>query len=384
MELKITEEHGWSKTLKLEKAIIRIGDSSANDIQLNSPNIAPIHLQILCSPASSSCRVINLAGGVVLNGKKERNQTIAAGIFNIYDGDEIVIGEYTIAFHLPLGFNFLRKSAVIDASVSVPDAVLLPNAPLNCRLSLINAGTRDACQFQIIATGLPEDCIHIDPVPLMYPGAQEEVRLQFFHHITYPEAGYQEITVRIFAPDDYPGEELVLALGIYVAPVLKQSLEILDDLTAAMENGKQTVTPSPVVGEEGLAPQRSPMSAEQFVSIGDMQATTNQAPSPLQLSIDATEGDTYLTETPLEDTSPVTNARIPLTRDMHAENLNAVTYQQETASLPITPIAEVALAADGHSVTAEQPLNRPKNAPQNTLSKMKVVRSQPNEFWEDK
>jgi hypothetical protein len=104
-------------------------------------------------------------------------------------------------------------------------------------LTLKNAGEHSACQFRVDIEGLPADCFQIDPIPLMYSGAQEEVRIRIFHRILYPPAGLQTIVLKISAPESYSGEELIIRQDIYVTPVFSRRSSFLTIYTLR-QNGK--------------------------------------------------------------------------------------------------------------------------------------------------
>lgn len=236
MELLIVEKNGWSKPVHIDQAITHIGSAPSNAIQLQSVNIAPVHIQILYSSnLASSCKVVNLAHQVIVKVGYETRQLPTYAAVDIRDGDEILLGDHSIKFRLPLSADVMQSAKMIHATLSFTDAVLKPEFVTMGVLTIKNAGEHSACQFQVELNGLPTDCFQIDPIPLMYAGAQEEVCMRIFHKLSYPLAGLQTIILKITAPESYPGEELILRQGIYVAPVFKQTLELVDDLSAAQK-----------------------------------------------------------------------------------------------------------------------------------------------------
>jgi len=231
MEIVITGRNGWSKQVRVEKSIIRIGSAVSNDIHVESPQIAPIHLQVFQS-SDSACRVLNLANVVTIKSGRSSEDLLAFTAREIRDGDEIGIGEFQLLFKLPVSSGLVRPSRVIEASLTFADAVLHEHIPAVGLLTVKNKGDKDASQFQVRLSGLPSDCYQVDPLPLMYPGAQEEIRIRLFHKITHPQAGPVSLAVVISAPESYPGEEALLQQKIYVEPVFKQVMEIKDDVEA--------------------------------------------------------------------------------------------------------------------------------------------------------
>jgi hypothetical protein len=144
----------------------------------------------------------------------------------------------------------VQKSHLIEASLSFPEAVLRPASTLAGSLRVKNIGDRQGVQFQVSLKGLPDDCYQIDPLPTMYPGAEEEVQVRLFHHTVTPPAGLHELFLTISAPVDYGSEELVIRQGLFVTPVLAHEVIILDSYAAAtspVERGRTVavlMTPS--------------------------------------------------------------------------------------------------------------------------------------------
>jgi hypothetical protein len=234
MEVKIIEANGWAKVVPINRAITRIGSSALNDVQIPSAQIAPNQLQILYSPdLPSSCRLINLSGDLLLYRNEMENAVSVFQTLDIFDGDEIVFDDYRLVFHLPLTSASVQKTGSIEAALVFPEAVLRPDSTLTGNLKVKNAGNQQGVQFQVKLEGLPVDCYQVDPIPLMYPGAEEEVQVRLFHRTLSPSAGMQELLVTVSAPADYQGEVLIIRQGLYVAPVLKHELIIHDSYAAA-------------------------------------------------------------------------------------------------------------------------------------------------------
>jgi len=257
MNIIITEVNGWSKTLEVKKAITRIGNAPSVDVQIPSNSIAPLHLQILSNPElPTGCRVVNLASQleIIHNGNVSPLESYSTQDIN--DGDEIRLGEYRLTFQVPFSTAFMRTCKSIEATLNLTDTTLQPHLPLDGILTVKNEGDQDACQFQVSLSGLPEDCFHIDPIPLLYPGAQEDVRVRFFHQITYPQAGRHDLLITINAPDDYPGEELVIRQSLFVAPVFKQAMELLDDIALS------PAPMAPIIDGNSVEPEIANLRAE--------------------------------------------------------------------------------------------------------------------------
>jgi hypothetical protein len=242
MEVKIIEANGWAKVLPVNRAITRVGSASENDILLSDTQIAPFQLQILSAPElPSNCRVVNLNGELLLRRSGTESIISAFQTVDIFDSDEVILNDYRLIFSLPLVSAAAQKSRSIEASLLFPEAVLRSDSTLVGGLKVKNAGDQQGVQFQVSLEGLPADCYQIDPIPLMYPGAEEEVQVRIFHRTLSPTAGLHDLLLTVIAPADYPGEELNIRQRLYVAPVLKQDLIILDSYASASPAVEQPV-----------------------------------------------------------------------------------------------------------------------------------------------
>jgi len=272
MELMMIDQHGWTKSVKIEKAITRVGSAAGNDIQLHSKKIAPVHLQFIYSPElPASCKLVNLATEIVVRGNDDEYQLPRLGTIEIRDGDEIELGEFRLGLKIPLIAEYLQRSSVIDASLSFQDAVMRSEMATVGQLTVKNIGQQTDCQFKVVLSGLPEDCYQVDPIPLMYPDAQEDVRVQLFHQKHYPQVGFHDLYFSITAPANYPGEEMIIKQGIYVVPVFDQRLELIDDV----------VSPSRV--DEGIGAPSEPVEETPSAALETSVAIeTSVAPEPVK------------------------------------------------------------------------------------------------------
>lgn len=289
MELMIVDKNEWSKILNIHKAITRIGSAPGNDIQLDSDQISPIHLQIIYpSESPSSCKLTNLAGDVLIHTDLGDSLLTAYQTMDLRDGFEIEVGGYRLIPKLPLSAGTMQTSVNINAALSFPDPVLRPGTPMIGQLTITNQGDQDDCQFDVSLQGLPEECWRIDPIPLMYPGSQESIRIEIIHRGRSPQAGSHEMIFSITAPEHYPGDKLVIQQEFIVMPVYQQTLEIRDDVSDLDQAAEgligadkdqdifPTVTSTgPVVAAEKPLP--TPISAEVISSTqGRTQRSTEQ------------------------------------------------------------------------------------------------------------
>ena len=230
MKIIIADQNNWEKSVEVQKAVVRIGSADTSDIPLSSASIAPVHLQLHYLPEEFGCKVLNLGSAVTVMRSEHEEALQSYARTDLQNGDEIVLGEYRIRVQLPITTKVIQASRSIGASLSFPNTTLYSHAPTVGWLTVENIGEQSPSQFHVDISGLPDECVKIDPIPLLYAGAQEEVRVQLFHRGMYPYAGLTALSIRVFAPGDYPGEQVLIEQGIYVAPVFEQSLEFANDL----------------------------------------------------------------------------------------------------------------------------------------------------------
>lgn len=228
----ITNKFGWSKTVEFQKALLTIGRSKTNDVVLEEEQGAgaeALHLQLVCPKTGDAAyRVINLSGQPleIVDGPsagaliKSRTPQI------LRNRDVLVLGEFTLTFDLQTerGVCMERRSANLGMKLELPHAHLRPDKKLAGVLTLTNYGATRRCQFTIEVDGLPNDCLRISPAPLLYPGASEEVEIQFFHRGTRPPAGRQPVRISASASQAYPQEMISISLDLLVEAVRKYAL----------------------------------------------------------------------------------------------------------------------------------------------------------------
>jgi hypothetical protein len=335
MQITIFEENGFKKQIEIDKAVTRIGSSPASDIQLRSTHISPFHLQVLYTrDAPDRCKIINLAAETAsLLSSGQETPLAAYAATEALSGDELHLQGFRLRFELPLTSGTLSTSHKISASITLPEPVLRPKATLLGRISLKNEGENSSCQFHVEVSGLPEDCFQIDPIPLMYAGGQEDVNIRFFHRQTYPQAGFQSVTICVTAPGSYPGEQVSMQQGIYVEPMLEHTLVIRDD----------TSEPQPIADRAVTAP-----------------APVETQPEPSQ-TVDTSAPP----ETPQEPE--------PVPAPPQPEPLSAAEPE---------PVQEE-LAPAMAEVTPSNPQDEPIPAPRTPPAKAKVVRTPAESFWDE-
>lgn len=298
MNLTVIEQNGWKKQIQLNKAVVRIGTAPTNDIQLSSPGVAPIHLQIINDPQSlGKCTLLNMAALVMLVSGDKQSPIESGAQADVSNGDELILDEYHILFELPLSSKILESSNQIEASLVVPDAVLRTDFPAVGTLHLKNLGAHPNCQFHVAIDGLAATCFRIDPLPILYPGSEEDVRIQFFHHSIIPSAGFHTITATITAPVSYPGERVILHQELYISPSLKTDINLEDDMSVP-KTESHIEAPTP---EQGV----SDMQSADEISHPDVDINNN---SPVPTSSEAEMIEPQNLELPVEPSGEVVNS----------------------------------------------------------------------------
>lgn len=243
--IRIVNRLGWSRSIDLEKALMLVGSASSNDIALPEgygSGVAPVHLQLICSDVSEGAfQIINLTGAEVRifdSQMVSRASMLPNSRQDILDGDSIPLGDFNLIFELQThrGISIERRSEHIVMKLEIPNLQLRPEGKLSGLLYVKNLGEEKHCQFEIELEGLPVDCYQIAPAPLLFPGAEEELLIRFFHHATRPEAGSRPITLRASAIGAYPREEIILTLTLDVHPVYQYSLQIHDQEFREMDD----------------------------------------------------------------------------------------------------------------------------------------------------
>lgn len=385
MKIEITEVNGWSKTVELEKAITRLGRAPNADLQLASDVIDPIQFQILSSPElPTGCRIVWLSDNHAGRMAKPSHDLSRFAVIDIHDQDVLDLAGYRITFHLSLTSAILRKSNCIEASVRLNDTLLQSSLPLEGRIKLKNAGEKDACQFQVTCSGLPEDCIQIDPVPLLPSGMEEEIGIRILHRSTHPPAGFTELVIMINSPSSYPGEELVIRQGLYVAPVYKQSITITDDLAvpavpAESKPAEPVLQPTPAAAEKDAVEELPAPAASGGVTV----------PEPEPPSDIKTVGQATGTE---DDQGLAGNKQaVPETRVENSGIEVAAKDEEENPAKPGNAIHKKKKiqkpdATEFHDQqAAPQDVSPVADANEGKLpekGKVKVVRSHTEEFWD--
>ncbi len=234
-EVEIIDRHGWIKRHPLEQTITHIGSDPTNEIVLEAgrgEGVAPRHLQVICWPdVGYRHRLVNLGDTDVQVGSGGAQALPPRSAMDLFDGETVRLGDFTLVFHLGAGpaVGVAGRSEHIGLDLSLPRARLAPNQTLEGIITVRNLGEQEGVQFELDLEGLPPNCYQIEPPPLFFPGAEEEMRLYLYHRGTQPVAGEHYITIRAVAPRAYPAEEATVSQVIQVLPFYKHRLRLLSE-----------------------------------------------------------------------------------------------------------------------------------------------------------
>jgi len=350
MKFTIIQANGWTKLFEPIKAISLVGSADYVDISL--PSIAPIQLQLLINNQfPTGCRIVSVSGKTLIQNQSQATVLEPYAIYDLGEGDEILIGQVKIV--ADTGQDQFQKSSNIKAQVKFSDKVLYPGIDLTGVLKILNAGTKDACQFDVTVDGIPDDCYKLDPIPMLHPGGQEEIAFNLFHRKTKPPAGELDITLTITAPKSYPGEEFKLKHRLLIAPDYSQSLEIVDDLTQPGKSAPEKTTAA-------LAIKQVNNPADKVIKVNSVKME-----EPAQEKFQVMKNQSAETEKPAE---------IPHTKPMAYESLDEIIKDE---ALILEAVQEVSVDQPAAATTG---MNRKAEL---DLKKIKVVQNKQEDYWDE-
>lgn len=241
-QIEIIDREGWRRLFEVNKGLILVGSQPQNDIVLDGGRgggVQPRHLQLVA--VAGGYRLVNLGDNELILSNGERLP--AHAVCNLTDGSLLQLGEFKLKFHvgnapeeLPMlstgasepttqnVFNATPRlqegfSTVIGLSIRLPYTQLSPEQPIEGSLTVRNLGEKTGAQFRLELDGLPQETYDIGAGPILFPGAQKEVRLQLKHpRASFPPVGPHRITVRASAPLAYPGESAAATQIIEILP----------------------------------------------------------------------------------------------------------------------------------------------------------------------
>jgi len=266
-KVEITDKDGWRKEFPLEKPLIHIGSDSRNDIVLETwrgAGVAPRHLQLVAMPGNrAGYRAINLGDTDVLLGDSGDSSLLPRSAADVADGECLRVGEFTFIFGLgevgaegvpslagregaaaglsaeripaerplartPAGLRGEKTSASIGLRLSLPQAAVDPESPLEGTVTVRNLGNEPGVQFRLEVEGLEPDYYEIGPGPILFPNVEKKV----FLRIRHPRgpgilAGPREMSIRATAPEAYPGESVTASQVLQILPYYHHTLRLV-------------------------------------------------------------------------------------------------------------------------------------------------------------
>ncbi len=119
------------------------------------------------------------------------------------------------------------SSDKIGMQLILSSPILAPDSPIEGKVLVQNTGDEAGVQFRVELDGLAPVCYELGASPLLFPGAAKEVSLRINHPRgpMLPE-GERSFTVRVTAPDAYPGEAAAATATIRVMPYFAHTARI--------------------------------------------------------------------------------------------------------------------------------------------------------------
>ena len=225
MEVSIVDAQGWSKNIVVERSLLRVGASPKNDIVLQGGGYPDHFFQIQADPSGrESSTLLSFSSQLSLLQAGLRTSPATATPIPIRSGDTVELPHHklTIVFS-----QAQTSSGNIQVSITIPPADLKPGKGLEAVVRVKNLGVKSGCQFQVEVEGLPESCYQLEPIALLYAGAEEEIRLRLFHQGTEPLAGVVPLVISASSPESYPGEVATAQGLVRVAPVQDVLVELV-------------------------------------------------------------------------------------------------------------------------------------------------------------
>lgn len=269
--VEVIDKGGWSRSFPLNKNIIHIGSDARNDIVIETwhgTGLAARHLQLVPSPTSSlGYRLVNMGTIEVLLGSNGERSLPPRAAIDLADGDIVSLGELTFIFHgegsgapsaasvanaaaagvvaataaQPSAANraapvagmatatvaAARKGNPIGLSLTLSQALLAPGQPIDGAITIKNQGDKTGVQFKIEVEGFDSDSYELGPAPILFPDVEKQVLFRLRHpQKPNPSAGDRRLTIRVTAPNAYPGEVATVSQVIQVASYIKHSLSL--------------------------------------------------------------------------------------------------------------------------------------------------------------
>ncbi len=258
--VEVIDKAGWHKTFPLNKSIVYIGSDTRNDVTVETwhgSGLQARHLQMVPSPTSSlGYRLVNMGTSDLLLGETGTQTLPPRAATDLADGDIMRLGELTFIFRCntngqdagaattnrPITAQSAtsaaaiatvaasaRKANPIGLSLVLPAVQLVPGQTIDGAIVIKNQGDKTGVQFKIEVDGFDTDAYDLGSAPILFPGVEKQVLFRLRHpQKPNPPAGNRRLTVRVTAPNAYPGEVATASQVLEVVPYIKHrmSLEI--------------------------------------------------------------------------------------------------------------------------------------------------------------
>lgn len=260
-EIEIVDREGWSKKQPLVKTITLVGSDPTSDVVLDARRggkVAPRHAQIIYWPSGNyGYRLVNLGDAEIRVGAGGERTLAPRSTIQVGDGETFEIGDFTLILRAA---GAARQAAAagsghIGLDLRLPGTPLAPDRTMEGVILLGNLGEQSNVQFEVDVEGLPAECYEVEPAPLLFPGAEEQVRLRVYHQGGRPAAGNHQVCVRVTAPEAYPAEEATIARSITVLPCYRHRLR--------MPTLEETEPEAPPAAERSAARESKPETPAQ-------------------------------------------------------------------------------------------------------------------------
>jgi len=249
-QVTVLNPDGREREYSIEKSLFFIGSNPGNDIVVGSINegVDPRHIQVIVL-GNANYRLVNL-GETVVTLSNGRDISPRASL-NLAVEDQIKLKGYTIsltqavASEARVGFATQpeavleqeeeetgkyrsSRSKAIGLSISLEQTLLSLDEPIEGMVTVQNLGNQPGVQFLLELEGLEPGTYELGAGPILFPNAQKSTFLNISHpKKPFPVAGDHRFTIRASAPDDYPGESVVVAYTIHILPFYKHKLRVL-------------------------------------------------------------------------------------------------------------------------------------------------------------
>jgi hypothetical protein len=254
--LEVIDRQGWRRAYPLEKAIVHIGSAPTNDIVLEPERGAGVssrHAQLI-RIGSSEYRLINLGDTEIILASVDDTPLAPLATVDLRPGTSLIIGDYTLivggsgapdfggldaamAGAMPAATGYAdsalaafsgHTSQVIGLRLTLKQTQLAPERPIEGAINVRNQGNRPSVQFDIHLENLDPAYYEVGPAPILFPNVEKDVFLRIYHpQRAVPPAGEFRFSVRVTAPEAYPGESAVVSQVINILPFYRHTLSLV-------------------------------------------------------------------------------------------------------------------------------------------------------------